>query len=235
MCLDSLYRHLWIRFHVRYWYQSFIDGSNIWGVDRTDHWVPEMNHPLFGCSDLVVVPPYDMLCALILLTMFYGLDFMADIDTNPSSMGPIFGVYIEPSLFWSRKGPAAIGPQLFGSSAVVWYVMCLDSRNWHLWVRFYVRYWYQSLFDGSIIWGVDRTDPWGTEMDHPPLGRSYLVVLPPYDMTCALILLPVFYGLDFMADIDINPSSIGPIFEVCIEPTLGIPKWTIHHWAAAIW
>ena len=25
------------------------------------------------------------------------------------------------------------------------------------------------------IWGVDRINPWGPEMDHPPLGRSYLV------------------------------------------------------------
>ena len=45
-----------------------------------------------------------------------------------------------------------------------------------LWVRFHGWYWYQSFIDGSNIWGVDRTDPWGAEMDHPPLGRSYLVV-----------------------------------------------------------
>ena len=76
----------------------------------------------------------------------------------------------------SRNGPSAIGPQLFGSSAVVWYVMCPDSLNWTLWVTFHGRYWYQSFIDGSNIWGVDRTDPWGPEMDHPPLGRSYLVV-----------------------------------------------------------
>ena len=30
-----------------------------------------------------------------------------------------------------------------------------------------------------------------------------------------------------MAGIDINPSSIGLIFEVWIGPTLGVPKWTI--------
>ena len=114
---DSLNWALWVRFHGRYWYQSFIDGSNIWGVDRTDPWGPEMDH-------------------------------------------------------------SAIGPQLFGSSAVVWYVMCPDSLNWALWVRFHGRYWYQSFIDGSNIWGVDRTDPWGPEMDHPALGRSYLVVVP---------------------------------------------------------
>ena len=45
-----------------------------------------------------------------------------------------------------------------------------------LWVRFHGWYWYQSFIDGSNIWGVDRTDPWGPEMDHPPLGLSYLVV-----------------------------------------------------------
>ena len=54
--------------------------------------------------------------------------------------------------------------------------MCPDSLNWTLWVRFHGRYWYQSFIDGSNIWGVDRTDPWGPEMDNPPLGRSYLVV-----------------------------------------------------------
>ena len=43
-------------------------------------------------------------------------------------------------------------------------------------------------------------------MDHPPLGRSYLVVVPSYDMSRALILLTTLYGLDFMGDIDINPS-----------------------------
>ena len=84
----------------------------------------------------------------------------------------------------SRNGPSAIGPQLFGSSAAVWYVMCLDSLNWTLWVRFHGRYWYQSFIDGSNIWGVDRTDPWGPEMDHPPLGRSYLVV----DSSCYMAL-----------------------------------------------
>ena len=65
-------------------------------------------------------------------------------------------------------------------------------------------YWYQSFIDGSNIWGVDRTDPWGPEMDHLPLGRSYLVVVPSYDMPCALILLTGLYG----CDIDINPSSM---------------------------
>ena len=81
---------------------------------------------------------------------------------------------------------------------------------------------------------MDRTDPWGPTMDHPPLDRSYLVVVPSYDLSFALILLTELYGLDFMADNDINPSSMGPIFEVWIGPTVGVPKWTIHHWAAAI-
>ena len=57
------------------------------------------------------------------------------------------------------------------------------------------------------IWGVDRTDPWGPEMDHPPLGRSYLVVVSLYDMSCVLILLTGLCGWDSTADIDINPSS----------------------------
>ena len=234
MCLDSLNWALWVRFHSRYWYQSFIDGTNIWGVDRTDPWGPEMDHALLGRSYLVVVPSYDMSCALILLTGLYGCYSMVDIDINPSSMGPIFGVWIGLTLGvpkWTiRHWAAAIC-----SSAVVWYVMCLDSLNWALWVRFHSRYWYQSFIDGSNIWGVDRTDSWGPEMDHPPLGRSYLVVVPSYDMSCALILLTGLYGWDSIVDIDINPSSMGPIFGVGIGPTLGVPKWTIRHWAAAIW
>ena len=88
---------------------------------------------------------------------------------------------------------------------------------------------------GPIFWSVDRTDPWGPEMDHPALGRSYLVVVPLYDMSRVLILLTGLYGWDSTADIDINLSSMGPIFGVWIGPTLGVPKCTIRHWAAAIW
>ena len=168
MCLDSLNGGLWVRFHGRYWYQSFIDGSNIWGVDRTDPGGPEMDHPPLGRSYLEVAPSYDMSCALILLTGIYGWDSMTDIVFNPSSIGPIFGVWI-----------------------------------------------------GSTLWGP--------EMDHLPLGRGYLVVVSSYDMSCALILLTGLYGWDYMADIDINPSSMGPIFGVWIGPTLGVPKWTIRH------
>ena len=58
---------------------------------------------------------------------------MANIDINPSSMSPIFGVWIEPTLL-------------------------------------------------------------GPEMDHPPLGRSYLVVVPSYDISGALIPLSGLYG-----------------------------------------
>ena len=128
-----------------------------------------------------------------------------------------------------------IGPHLFGRSAVVWYVMCLDSLNWTLLVRFHGRYWHQSFIDGSNIWGVDRTDPWGPEMDHPPFGSSDLVVVSLYDMSCVLILLTRLYGWDSTADIVLNPSSMGPIFGAWIGPTLRVPKWTIRHWAAAIW
>ena len=142
-----------------------------WSTDPSG---PEMDHPPLGRSYLAVVPSYDMSCALILSTGLYGWDSMIDIDINPSSMGPIFGV-------------------------------------------------------------VDRTDHWGPEMDHPPLGRSYLVVVPSYDMSCALIVLTGLYGWDSMTDIDINPSSMGPIFGVWIGPTLGVPKWTILYWAPAIW
>ena len=173
MCLYSLNWALWVKFHGRYWYQSFIDGSNICGVDRTNPWGPEMDNPPLGRNYLVVVT-YDMSCALIFLTGFYGLDSMADIDINTSSIGPIFGVWMGPTLG-------------------------------------------------------------GPEMDNPPLGRSYLVVVPSYDMSCAFILLTGLYGWNSMADIDINPSSMRPIFGVWIGPTLGFPKWTIRYWAAAIW
>ena len=173
MCIDFLNGTLWVRFHGWYWYQSFIDGSNIWCVDRADPWGPEMDHPPLGRSYLVEVPSYD--------------------------------------------------------------VMCIYTLNWALWVIFHGRYWYQSFIDGSNIWDVDRIDPWGPEIDHPPLGRSYLVVVPSYDMSCAFILLTGLYGWYSTADIDINPSSMGPIFGVWIGPTLGVPTWTIRHWAAAIW
>ena len=150
---------LWVRFHGWYWYQSFIDGSNIWGVDRTDPWGPEMDNPPFCRSYLLVVPLYDMSCVLILLTGLNGWDSTADIDINPSSMGPIFGVWIglTPG---SRNGPSAIGSQLFGSSTVVWYVICIDFLNGTLWVWFHGWYWYQSFIDGSNIWVVNRADPW---------------------------------------------------------------------------
>ena len=58
---------------------------------------------------------------------------MAGIDINPSSMGPIFGVWIVPTLGDPKK-------------------------------------------------------------NHPPLGSSYSVVVPSYDMSCALILLTGLYG-----------------------------------------
>ena len=174
MCLDYLNWTLWVRFHGRYWYQSFINGFNIWGVDRNDPWGPEMDHPPLGHSYLVVVPLYDMSCVWILLSGLYGWDSMADIDINP----PI---------------------------------------------------------DGSNIGGGYRNDPWGPEMDHPPLVPSYLVEVPLYAMLCVWIHITALYGWDSVADIDINPSSMGQIFGMCIGPTLGVQKWTIRHWTAAIW
>ena len=173
-CLNSFNWTLLVRIHGWHWYQSFIDGSNIWGVDRTDPWGPEMSRPPLGSSYLVVMPSHDMSGALIFLTGLYGWDSMDGIDINPSSMGPIFG-------------------------------------------------------------GVERTDLLGPEIDHPPLGCSYLVVVMSYDRSGALILLTGLYGWDSMAGIDINPPSMGPIFGVWIGPTLGIPKWTIRYWAAAVW
>ena len=73
--------------------------------------------------------------------------------------------------------------------------MCPDSLNWTLWVRFRGRYWYQSFIDGSNIWSVDRIDPWGPEMDHPPLGRSYLVV----ESSCYMAMLIVTWEISSSA------------------------------------
>ena len=47
---------------------------------------------------------------------------------------------------------------------------------------------------GPIYAGVDRTDPWGPEKDHPLLGNSYLVVVSSYEMSGFLILLTGLYG-----------------------------------------
>ena len=158
-----------------------------------------MDHPPLGRSYLLVVPSYDISCALILLTRLYGLDFMTDIDINSSWIGPIFGVWIGPTLgvpkWTSRYWAAAIW-----YSTVVWYIMCLDSLNWALWVRFQWPILISFFIEGSNIWGVDRTDSWGPEMDHPSLSRSYLVVVSSYDMSCALILLTGLYGWASMAD-----------------------------------
>ena len=45
-----------------------------------------------------------------------------------------------------------------------------------------------------IFRGVGRTDPWTPEMDHPPLGRSYFVVVPSYDISGSLIPLTGLHG-----------------------------------------
>ena len=125
---------------------------------------------------------------LILLTGRYGWDSMADIGLYPSTMGSMFGVWMETTL-GARNGPYAIGSRLFGSSAVVGCVMCLDSLKWALLVRFDGRCWYQSFIDGSNIWGVDRTTPLGPKMNNPLLSRSYLVVLPSYDLSSKFTLI----------------------------------------------
>ena len=59
-----------------------------------------------------------MPCALILLTGLYGRDAMAHIDIAPSSMGPLFKVWIGAPL-GVRKWTIHHWAQLFGSSAIV--------------------------------------------------------------------------------------------------------------------
>ena len=82
---------------------------------------------------------------------------------------------------------------------------------------------------------MDRTDPRDHEMYNLLLIGSYMVVGPSYVMSCVLNFETGPYWLHVMADIDINPSSMGPIFRAWIGPTMRVPKWTIRHWAAAIW
>ena len=128
----------------------------------------------------------------------------------------------------SRNAPPAIGPELFGSSADAWYVMYVDFLNGTLRDRFHGWYQYQSFIDGSNVWLVDGTDPWGPEFYNPPLGRSYLVGVSSFYVSCPLIIFTLLYGWDSMADIDLNPLSRGQIIRVWIGPTLGVSKWTIH-------
>ena len=59
---------------------------------------------------------------------------MADIDINPSSMGPLSGVCIGPPMVY-KNGPSVIGPQLFVSRAVLIYAMFLVSLNYPLWAK----------------------------------------------------------------------------------------------------
>ena len=142
-----------------------------------------MDHPPLGHSDFIVMPSYVMSCGLILLTGPNGWDLMSDIDRNHASMCPIMGMWIEQTL-GNQKWAPTIGPQLFGSSAVIWYAMWLDSPNRAIWMRFNVWYWYQTFIDWSNTWGVDETDHRGPEMDHTPLYRSYMIVMPSYVMLC---------------------------------------------------
>ena len=72
---------------------------------------------------------------------------------------------------------------------------------------------------GRIFGVVDRTDNCGPAMEHPPLGRSYLVEVPMYEMSGGLIILTGLYGRDSMALFYINPSLIGPMFGVWIRLT----------------
>ena len=144
---------------------------------------------------------------------------ISGMSPNVSGGGELWMTILKRKRWSSQEGIGLSANDLSGRSQCevcenpsVWYDMCIDSLSGTLWVEFHGWYWYQSFIDGSNIWGVERNDPWSPEMDHPPLGRSYFVVVPSYDMSCALILLTGLYGWDYMADIDINPSSMGPIF-----------------------
>ena len=175
MCLDYLN---WALVEIPWMISisNLFDRSNSWGVDRTYPRDPEIDDLPLGWSYLVVVSSF-MSCALIFLTGFYGWDFMADIFYQSFIDGSNFGG-ADRTHPWVLEMGSAIGPQLFVSSAVVWYIMCLDSLNWFLLFRFHGWYWYQSFIERSNILGVEGTDPLDLEMDHLPLGHSYLVVMP---------------------------------------------------------
>ena len=64
--------------------------------------VPKRIIQPLGRSYLVVVSSYETSGSLILLTGLYGCDSMVGIDINPSLMGPIFGVWLGPTL-WVPK------------------------------------------------------------------------------------------------------------------------------------
>ena len=59
-------------------------------------------------------------------------------------------------------------------------------------------------------------------MDNPPLCGRYLVVGRSLDMSCIFPFETGLYRLDIMADLDINPLSMGPIFRAWIGPTIRI-------------
>ena len=183
-----------------------------------------MDNPPCGRSYLVVVPPYYESYGLIFLREHYGWDFMAVIDINPSSMGPIFLLCIWPSLGIPKWNNLPLGHSYLVVVPSYQMPCCLiwgDSLNWTLWVRFDGWYWYKSFIDGFNIWYLNRTYHWGLEMDHLPLGHSYLVEVLSYEASRGLILFGEHHSWKLMADIDINPSSMHPIFGV----------WTGKDWA----
>ena len=135
----------------------------------------------------------------------------------------------------SRNRPSAIWRQLLGSSAVVWYVMSLDSLNWAIWMRFIGWYWYQSFIDGSNVWGVNRTDAWGPEMDQPPLGGSYFGRRVIQNNSVYIIVLRATAYIDCDGAPHVNPLSVGLIFVVCIGLKLEVRKFIIGNLNPAIW
>ena len=166
------------------------------GVDRTDHWSPEMDLPALVRSYLVVGSS-----AVVWLSWFSKRDSMGGISCM---------IFISIYHRWVRYFRVWIGPTIGVPKCTI--------RHWTVAIYIHGWYWYQFFIDGSNIWCVDRTDPWSSKMGHPPL-----------------IFLTGLCGRDFISDIDINPSWMGPIFRVWIGTNFGAPKWTTHHWAAAIW
>ena len=126
--------------------------------------------------------------AWIFLAGLNGRDSMADIDTNPSSMGLIFEDVDRTEPWGSEMDHPPLGRS---------YLVVVSSYDISCALILFVKIpWMISisnLFDRSNSWGVDRTYPRGPEFDDLPLGWSYLVVVLSF-MSCALIFLTGLYG-----------------------------------------
>ena len=131
-----------------------------------------------------------------------------------SSMGTTFWVWKDRPL-GTRNGPSAIGPQLFGSSALGWDLMTAIEIN--------------PSSISSILWmwigPTLRVWNWASSIGPQLFGSSALVCYVMCLYSPKGILWMRFNGWYW------NQSFIW----MWIGPNPGLPKWAIRHWAAAVW